>query len=112
MNIQKLALAGAVLALASPVAALAQSAPQTPAQVKAAALNDLSSSDRRQVENILSLLETNQIDTTTAAAQIDSVLSDSESKAVLAESKKLKDANDPVDAGFFLATLVKPPSSK
>jgi hypothetical protein len=103
MNIQKLALAGALLALASPVTALAQ---QNTSSVQSAALNDLSSDHRRQVENLLSLLSTKQIDAGTAAVQIDSVLSDSEVKAVLAEATKAH--SDQTDAGMFLAQLAQP----
>jgi hypothetical protein len=108
MYFSKIALAGAFLALASPVAALAQSAPQNTAAIESAALGTLSQSDRAQVQNILSLLSTSQIDAVTAASQIDAVITDGEAKAVLAEAKKANISAE--DAGDFLVDLAHPPS--
>lgn len=107
MYVSKIALAGALIALASPVAALA-SAPQNSAAVQSAALATLNQTDRAQVQNVLGLLSTGQIDAVTAASQIDAVLSDGEVSSILAEAKK---ANvDAQDAGQFLVELAKPPS--
>lgn len=108
MNISKITLAGVLLALASPVAALAQSAPQNSAAIESAALGSLSYTDRRQVQNILGLLSVGQMDATSAAVQIDAVLSDSEVKSVLAEAKKAN--SDTEDAGQFLVDLAHPAS--
>lgn len=103
MNLHKLLLAGALLAFASPVAALAQPAQAQSATVTAqtAALNALSSDHQAQVRNILALLHSGQIDKSSAATQIDAVLSDDESKAVLAQAAKINDGA--ADAGLFLA---------
>ena len=108
MYFSKIALAGALLALASPVAALAQSAPQNPAAIQNAALETLSQTDRGQVRNILGLLSTGQIDATTAASQIDAVLTDSEIASVLVIAKNAN--NGLQDAGDFLVSLAQPPS--
>lgn len=102
MKVHKLALIGAVLALASPVYALAQSTQLTVAQAQSAALNALKPSDRAQVRNILALEQSKQIDAGSAAVQIDSVLSDNEAKAVLAEAAKSN--SKAADAGVFLAS--------
>jgi hypothetical protein len=108
MYFSKIALACALIALASPVVALAQSAPQNPAAIESAALGSLSQSDRAQVQNILGLLSVGQIDAGTAAIQIDAALSDGEAQSVLAEAKKSNsDANDP---GRFLVDLAQPSS--
>jgi hypothetical protein len=108
MNFSKIALAGAFLALASPVAALAQTAPQNSAALESAALSSLSPDDRAQVQNVLSLLSNKQIDAAGAAAQIDAALSDDEAKSLLAQAKK---ANiDAADAGQFIVDLAQPPS--
>lgn len=112
MNVRHIAVAGAFFALAAPLAAVAapQNATLSPSQAVSAALNDLSSGDRTQVRNILSLLQNGQIDAGSAAAQIDAVLSTDESKAVLGEAAKVAGQSDEADAGVALATLVKPPS--
>ena len=108
MNLSKIALAGALLALASPLTVLAQSTSQNTAAVQSAALATLSQDDRSQVQNILSLLSTGQISAVTAASQIDGVLSDGEAKSVLAVAKK---ANiDATDAGQFIVDLAHPPT--
>jgi hypothetical protein len=108
MYFSKIALAGALLALASPVVALAQDAPQNSAAIQSAALGSLSPSDRAQVRSVLALLSTNEISAGAAASQIDAVLSDDEVKSVLAQAKK---ANiDAQDAGEFLVDLAHPPS--
>lgn len=104
MKLSKFVLAGAILALASPVAALAQNA-----SAETAALNAISSDHRAQVQNVLALLETNQIDAGTAAIQIDSILSDSEQQALLDQAAK-QHVSDQNDAGVYLSDLVKPPS--
>jgi hypothetical protein len=102
----RIALAG-ILTLASPVAALAQNVPGNAAAVKSAALGALSQIDRAQVQNILGLLSAGQIDSATAAVQIDATLTDTEAGSVLAEAKK---ANiDTQDAGSFLVTLSSAP---
>jgi hypothetical protein len=103
MNLHKLLLAGVLFAFAAPVAALAQSTSTQSATVTAqtAALNALTSEHQTQVRNILSLLHSGQMDKSSAAVQIDAVLSDDESKAVLAEAAKIQD--DATDAGVFLA---------
>lgn len=106
MNISKITLAGVLLALASPVAALAQSTPQNSAATESAILGSLSDTDRAQVQNILALLSTGQMEPSTAAVQIDAALSDSEMKSVLAEAKKAN--SDAEDAGQFLVELVHP----
>lgn len=108
MNLSKFALAGALLALASPLNVLAQSAPQNSSAIQGAALATLSQNDRAQVQNILGLLSTGQISAVTAASQIDGVLSDGEVKSVLAVAKK---ANvDATDAGQFIVDLAQPAS--
>jgi hypothetical protein len=107
MKFSKLALAGAFLALASPVLALAQGTPQSSAAIESAALGGLSQTDRAQVQNILGLLSVGQMDATTAAVQIDAVLSDSEIKSVLDEAKKAN--SDAQDAGRFLVDLTHSP---
>ncbi|HEY9179297.1 MAG TPA: hypothetical protein VIO32_01180 [Candidatus Baltobacteraceae bacterium] len=104
MNVHKIALAGALLAFATPLAALAQSAPQA-APTLTTVLNTLSQNDRAQVRNILALLESKQLDSETAATQIDSFLTDNESKSVLALAPK--DANQS-DAGEYIVTLAQP----
>jgi uncharacterized membrane protein YvbJ len=104
MNVHKLALACAVLALASPVAVLADTAPQTaPATTLSSVLNTLTSSDRAQVQSILALLHSNQMNKESAATQIDSFLTDDESKAVLALSKD----STQTDAGEYIVTLAQ-----
>ena len=103
MNVHKIALAGALLAFATPAAAFAQSTPQA-APSLTAVLNTLTSTDRAQVRNVLALLQTKQVDKETAATQIDSFLTDSESKAVLALAPK--DANQS-DAGEYIVTLAQ-----
>lgn len=108
MKFSKVALACALLALASPVVALAQGAPQNLAAIESAALGTLSQPDRAQVQNLLSLVSVGQLDATTAAVQIDAVLSDSEIKSVLDEAKKAN--SDAQDAGKFLVDLTHPPS--
>jgi hypothetical protein len=106
MYLSKIYLAGALLAFATPVAALAQSAPQNAAAIQSAALSGLSQTDRAQVQNILGLLNVGQMDATTAAVQIDAALSDSETQSVLAQAKK---ANiDTQDPGQFLVDLAHP----
>ena len=106
MYFSKILLAGAFLALASPVAVLANTS-QSPA-TESAALNRLSQSDRAQVQNVLGLLSVGQVDAGTAVAQIDAVLSDNEVKSVLAYAKE---ANiDAQDAGQFLVDLARPSS--
>jgi hypothetical protein len=107
MYFSKIFLAGAFLALVSPVAALAN-APQTPAAIESAALNTLSQSDRAQVQNVLGLLSVGQVDAETAVSQIDAVLSDSEAKSVLAYAKQAN--SDTQDAGQFLVDLARPSS--
>ncbi len=108
MNISKIALAGVLLSLASPLAAEAQSASQNSSQIENAALANLSYNDRMQVQNVLGLLSVGQIDANTAVLQIDAVLSDSEAQSVLSEAKKANsDAND---AGQFLVDLAHPTS--
>ena len=104
MNVQKIALAGAMLALTTPVAAFAQTTPQT-APTLTAVLNTLTQNDRAQVRNILALLTSKQMDSETAATQIDSFLTDDESKTVLALAPK--DANQ-TDAGEYIVTLAQP----
>ena len=106
MNITKLTFAGALLALATPVAALAQMAPQNPAAIQSAALGTLSQDDRAQVQNILALLSTGQMEASTAVIQIDSVLSESEMKSVIAQAKKANSHAE--DAGQFLVDLAHP----
>lgn len=106
MNISKITLAGVLLALASPVGALAQTVPQNSAAIESAALGSLSPTDRAQVQNILALLATGQMGASTAAVQIDAALSDSEVKSVLAEAKKAN--NDTADAGQFIVELASP----
>jgi hypothetical protein len=112
MNLRNIIVAGAVLALASPVAALAQSpSTLTPAQAKDAVLGRLSSYDRTQVVNILGLLQGGQIDRQTAAVQIDGVLSDADTKTVLSVAGKVPSLSDDAqDAGAFLVDLEQPPS--
>jgi hypothetical protein len=104
MNLHKLAFAGALLAFASPIAALAQQNNTA----ETAAINAISSDHQAQVRNVLSLLSTKQIDAGTAAVQIDAVLSDDETKAILAQAAKAH--SDQTDAGAYLASLVAPPS--
>ena len=106
MDITKLTLAGALFALVSPVGALAQSAPQNPSAIQSAALGTLSQSDRAQVQNILGLLSSSQMEPSTAVIQIDAVLSDSEVKSVIALAKKAN--SDAEDAGQFLVDLAHP----
>jgi hypothetical protein len=108
MKVLKITLAGVLLALASPVVALAQSAPQNSAAIESAALGSLSDTDRAQVRNILALLSTGQMEASTAVVQIDAVLSDSEVKSVLAEAKKAN--SDVEDAGQFIVDLEHPVS--
>jgi hypothetical protein len=111
MNLRNIIVAGAVLALASPVAALAQGSTLTPSQAQAQAYSNLTTYDRSQVVNILGLLQGGQIDRATAAVQIDGVLSDSESKAIAALANQVPSlANDASDAGQFLVDLAQPPS--
>jgi hypothetical protein len=108
MRFANIVLAGALLALASPLVALAQAVPQDSATVESAALGSLSQNDRAQVQNILALLSTGQIDATTAAVQIDAALSDAEVNSVLAEAKRSN--SDAQDAGTFLVDLAQRPS--
>ncbi len=108
MNIQKVFLAGAVFAFAAPAAVFAQDAStqvsaQALAQAQAAALNDLTPEHRGEVKNILALEQSKQLDKGSAAVQIDAVLSDDETKAVLAEAAKVH--SDASDAGVFLASF-------
>jgi hypothetical protein len=112
MNLRNIIVAGALVALASPVAALAQSpSTLTPAQAKDAALSQLTSYDRSQVTNILGLLQGGQITRETAAVQIDGVLSDSEAKAVTDVASKVPSlSNDAADAGQFFVDAAQPPS--
>lgn len=106
MNISKIAVTALVLALASPLVALAESPPQNASAVESAALGRLSQSDRAQVQNVLGLLSVGQLGASTAVLQIDAVLSDSEAKSVLAEAKKVN--LDAEDAGQFLVDLAHP----
>lgn len=108
MKFSKVALAGALVALASPVVALAQTAPQNPTAIENAALGSLQSYDRAQVQNVLGLLSSKRIDAATAASQIDAVLSDDEVKSLLAQAKKANVEAD--DAGQFLVDLAQAPS--
>lgn len=103
MNVHKIALAGALLAFATPAAAFAQSTPQT-APTLSAVLNTLTPGDRAQVRSILALMGAKQLDKESAATQIDSFLTDAESKAVLALAPK--DANQ-ADAGEYIVTLAQ-----
>lgn len=103
MNVHKIALACALFAFATPVAAFAQATPQTAPATLSSVLDTLPRNDRAQVQNVLALLQTKQIDKETAATQIDSFLTDSETKAVLALAK---DGNQS-DAGEYIVTLAQ-----
>ena len=108
MSISKLGVIAVILALASPVVALAQSSPQNSSAIESSALGTLSYTDRAQVLNVLGLLSVGQMEASTAVLQIDAVLSDGEVKSVLAEAKK---ANiDAEDAGQFLVDLAHSPN--
>lgn len=106
MNFSKTAFTGAVLAFAFPVVALAQGMPQNSAAIESATLGSLSQSDRAQVQGILGLLSTGQIDAGTAAVQIDAVLSDDEVNSVLSEARKAN--SKALDAGQFIVDLAQP----
>lgn len=108
MKFSKIALACALLMLVSPVVALAQSVPQNSAAIESAALGTLTQDDRAQVQNLLALLATGQIDAGTAVVQIDALLSDSEVKSVLTQAKMAN--SDAQDAGQFIVDLAHAPS--
>jgi len=113
MNVQKLFVAGALLAFATPAAAFAQTQTNAPTQISAAekanvlgtVLNELTPDHRRQVKAIISLEQSGQMDQGSAFIQIDSVLSEDEAKAVLAEAAKVH--SDATDAGQFIASFAK-----
>ncbi|HET9393554.1 MAG TPA: hypothetical protein VFO29_08580 [Candidatus Rubrimentiphilum sp.] len=105
MTTLKIAVAALLLALSSPVLVFAEGNVQSTTAIQSAALGSLTQPDRALVRNILGLLSTGQIDTITAVAQIDAVLSDSEVKSVLAVAKKT--ASDAEDAGQFLVDLAQ-----
>lgn len=105
MNVHKIALACALVAFASPVAVFAQATPQAAPATLSSVLNTLPRNDRAQVQNVLALLQTKQINAETAATQIDSFLTDQESKDVLALAPK--DGNQ-ADAGEYIVTLAQP----
>jgi hypothetical protein len=147
MNIRSIALAGALFALLVPTIALAQEGGPPPEvraqfeklrdQTKTDALNDLSADHRSKVQAILSQVQSGEVDPQDAASQIDSILTPDESKKVLGEEQKLRDAmrqqmsnsgfgggfggrmgggsrmgggaNRKPDAGRFLARLAAPP---
>lgn len=106
MSISKITVAALLFALSFPVVALAQSDSQNASAIESAALASLPKTDRAQVQNILGLLSTGQIEASTAVIQIDAVLSDDDVKAVLAEAKKAN--RDADDAGQFLVDLAQP----
>lgn len=108
-SLRNVLLAGVVMALVSPVAALAQAAPpdgppqgpppemraqfeQARDQAKTAAMNDLSADHRAKVQAIIAQVQSGSLDPRDAGTQIDGILSPSESQAVLGEAQKLRDA--------------------
>jgi hypothetical protein len=105
MTFSKVALAGALFALATPVVALAQNVPQNAPALENAALSSLTPYDRSQVQNLLALLSSKQIDAGTAAVQIDGVLSEDEVKSLVAQAKKANVDTD--DAGTFIVDLAQ-----
>src|SRR5579862_2211961 len=106
MVIRRLLFAGVMAALASPLAALAQTPPAGPfggpspemraqfqkirAQYQTAALNDLSADHRAKVQAILAQVQSGSLDRRDAATQIDGILTPAESQAVLAEGQKMR----------------------
>jgi hypothetical protein len=99
-------MAGALLALGTPIAASAQMFPggdgpppevraqmeQARTNAKAAAFNDLSADHRAKVEAIVAKFNDGSLEPADAASQIDAILTPDEAKAVLAEQQKLRDA--------------------
>jgi hypothetical protein len=98
--VQTLLLAGALLAAAVPLGASAQmyqgSIPpeilQARDQAKTNAFNDLSADHRAKVQAIVANFNNGSIERDEAVKEIDAVLTPDESKAVLGEQQKLRDA--------------------
>lgn len=98
--IRTLLMAAFVLALAAPLGASAQmfdgSIPpailQARDQAKTAAFNDLSADHRVKVQAIVAQYNSGSIQRDDAVKQIDAVLTPDETKAVLGEQQKMRDA--------------------
>lgn len=95
-----LLMAGALLVVGAPLAASAQmyegSIPpeilQARDQAKTAAFNDLSPDHRAKVQAIVAQYDSGSIQRDDAVKQIDAVLTPDETKAVLGEQQKMRDA--------------------
>jgi hypothetical protein len=100
--VQLILMAGALLALGAPLSAAAQMYPgggsmppevqQARDNAKTAAFNDLSPDHRSKVQAIIAQFNNGSIQRDDAVKQIDAVLTPDETKAVLGEQQKLRDA--------------------
>lgn len=91
----------AILVFSAPLVALAQMQPdqgvvtqmqQARDAAKTAALNDLTPDHRTKVEAIAQQVQSGSLSSQDAAKQIDGMLTDTETQAVLGEQQKLRDA--------------------
>ncbi len=100
MRFTRTAACAAIIVFSLSGAALAQSEDQGPPSqlqqardaAKTAALNDLNSDHRAQVQTILQQVQSGSVSMDDAVKQVDGILSDTEKKAVLDEQHKLRDA--------------------
>ncbi len=113
MKLRTVVFGGALMALMFPLAALAQMPPdgqgpppevrarfeQARTQAKTAAFNDLSPDHRAKIQAISAQVQDGSLDRRAASAQIDAMLSPSETQAVLGEAQKLRDALQKTFAG-------------
>jgi hypothetical protein len=100
MSIYKVVFTAAVLAAAIPSVGIAQQGPpamppgamQARDAAKTASFNDLNPDHRAKVQAIVDKFNSGSLSMTDATSQIDGILSPDESKAVLGEQEKFRDA--------------------